>query len=59
MTYTMADLKTRVFMEIPWEYRVLDEENQEAFCMELLTNWYRLKDRGLNWYECIKTGLED
>ena len=27
--------------------------------MELLTNWYGLKDARLNWHECMKTGLED
>ena len=26
--------------------------------MELLTNWCGLRDGGLNWFECIKSGLE-
>ena len=59
IAYPQANLKTRVFMEIPWGYEILDKDNSKAFCMELLTNWCRLKDAGLNQYECIKTGLEN
>ena len=46
-------------MEIPWGYEIQDEENRAAYCMELLTNWYGLKDGGLNWFDKIRTGLLD
>ena len=54
-----GSFKTRVFIEIPSSYEILGETNKVTFCIELLANWYGLKDTGLNWYECIKTGLED
>ena len=28
-------------------------------CMKLLTNWYGLRDAGLNWFDCVKSSLLD
>ena len=51
MAYSQAKLKTRVFMDIPWGFEIEDANNRSACCMEFLTNWYGLKDGGLNWFE--------
>ena len=59
MAYTQADLKVLVFIEIPWGFKLKDIENPNIYYLKLLVNWYGLKDGGLNWYDCIKTGLED
>lgn len=44
-------------MEILWDFCIEEEPNNDLFCIELLTNWYRLKDRGLNWFNSIKVEL--
>ena len=59
MAYAQADLKAPVYMEIPWAFEPEGVENPNAYCLQLLVNWYGLKDGGLNWYDCIKTGLEN
>ena len=58
MAYPQAHLKTDVYMEIPWGYEIEGEEHSSAFCMKLLTNWYGLRDAGLNWFDCVKSGLQ-
>ena len=47
-----------MFIEILQGFYIEEESNNELFCIELLANWYRLKDGGLNWFDCIKTGLQ-
>ena len=59
MACPQAKLKTRLFMEIPWGFQIENEAHSEMCCMELLTNWCGLRDGGLNWFECIKSGLQD
>jgi len=29
----------------------------DRYCLKLLTNWYGLKDAGLNWYNYLKASL--
>ena len=48
MAYPQAKLKNRVFMDIPWGFTIEGESNPDAFYLELLTNWYGLRDAGLN-----------
>ena len=59
IAYPQVDLKTAVFMNIPFSFKVEGEANTDQFCLKLLTNWYRLRDRELNWFDCIKIGLLD
>ena len=46
-------------MDIHWGYKLQDDKNRVTYCIELLTNQYRLRDMGLNQFECIRTGLLD
>jgi hypothetical protein len=48
MAYAQADLKAPVYMEIPWGFEPEGVDHPEAYCLELLVNWYGLKDGGLN-----------
>ena len=55
MAYAQADLKTPVYMEIPWGFEPDDKEiDPSTHCICLLTNWCGLQDAGLNWFDCIK-----
>ena len=57
IAYPQAGLKAKVFIEIPWGFQVEEEENSSTFYLELLTNWYKLKDGKLNWFDYLKNGL--
>ena len=47
-------------IEIPQGLKPEDKEiNSSTHYTCLLTNWYRLKDTGLNLFDCIKIGLID
>ena len=59
MAYAQAPLKAPVYMEIPWGFKPAGVDHPDAYCLKLLVNWYGLKDGGLNWYDCIKSGLQD
>ena len=59
MACAQADLKVPVFMDIPWGFKPIELENPDAHCLQLLVNWCGPKDGGLNWHDCIKSGLED
>lgn len=59
MAYAQAPLKVPVCMEILWGFKPAEVNSPEAYCLKLLVNWCGLKDGGSNWYDCIKSGLED
>ena len=59
MACPQAKLKKDFYVETSWGYEVKDEEHSQAYYLKLLTNWHGLKYDGLNWFDCLKSGLID
>ena len=57
MPCTRAELKTKVFMEIPYGCNLATNESQSMFCLKLFRNLYGMKDGGYKRFECLESGL--
>ena len=56
LAYPQADLKTNVFMRIPFGFKVTAPGK---WLLQLIQNVYGLKDAGRTWYLHLKQGLLD
>ena len=59
VAFPQAKVKKDGLMKAPWDYEVKNEDHSNARCSKLLTNQHDLKDGGLNWFDCLKSGIID
>ena len=58
LAFPQAKLDVPVFMEIPPGVDVGPEVNKQTYVIELKSSLYGLKQASANWYDYLKTGLE-
>ena len=61
LAFPQADLDVPVFMELPSGVTPIDEtdSNRRRYVLRLNKSLYGLKQAGHNWFEKLRTGLED
>ena len=57
LSYTQADIKSEIFMELPIIFGV-GGANQNNGSSERIKNLYGLNNAGLVWFKIFKEGLE-